>query len=706
MTTPSLHYISDSLLSGRILEAISSIRANIDGMNYLYTQQLDELESLYKQAIGYRVQGIVDPEYPRIYQRIVSSLFKLAQTIEQEQLLPQSYHLYHSNYRQYWLAHTAPSVEQLLLDSRGVIDRVAYDKQMLSLFGKIWSARTLTEQEQVALATTSTDTYRSCVIASALTLSLLEFWSEDKFLLLLRLLEHKSLQVQIRVVVGLVICIANHHASIKLSSSSLSLAWEGALQAYPQLTNYIREAMLGLYRVQEAEELGRKVQRDLSSSWEKLSPEVKQRMSKLGTKEIDKQLDEDETPEWLEELRQSSMAKRIQQVGQLQASGMDIMFGSFVHLKQHSFFREVMNWFIPLDFQHSVLGSLTTIRQLDIESLSSIGISLCDSDAYSLLLSLSSLPYEMQTSIIDSIGQLPESAEKKHSSTDKMRQELKSYIEGVYRFYKLFERRSEFEDIFAEVLDFTTLPLLSPLLKNSQMLHSLGNIQLQQEHYHNATITYQLLRTIEPLDSLSCEKLGWSYIQLGQWEKALEAYKMADLIVGDNPFIYKQMAECAKQLHRYREAIEYYDQCAKHSTEEAISGDIFLKQASCYIALGDFSSALSLGYRYQLTRQPGLASMRIVAYCLFVQGIYDEAQDYYRKIILTNEHNGTDLLQYAHTELLQGRYTESLELYRRANSMLGKDKLLELWLEDKELLLRLGLEQDYFVAMSEYIQIP
>lgn len=694
------------LLSGQVLEAISSIRARINGSGYLYTQELDELEGLYRQAISYRVQGVIDPEYPRIYQRIVSRVLHLARTLELDEELSHSYHLYHSHYRQYWLSSNAPDLSTMLEQLQHNECRAAYDKQMLQLFAKVWSARELTEIEARDLLSYCGDSYLCCVITSALTLSLQEYWSEQKFLTLLRLLDHPSLQVRVRVVVGLVLCIQANASAISLSSDTLSLVWEGTLQEYPLLEEYLREAALGIYRVQGAEELGHKVQRDLTRSWEGLSPEVRQRMTRLGNKtRLDQRDSQDERPEWLEELRQSDMAEQILQFGRLQDGGMDIMFGSFAGLKQHSFFKEVMHWFIPLELRHSALSRLSGIERLRPESLASIGVSLCDNDSYSLLLTLSSMPDEMRATVLESLSQIPSSDPSVGDSPLIFSQEMKSYVEGLYRFYKLFERKVEFKNIFSYTLPLEGLPLLSTAFAEPAFLHRIGDVLIQQKRYTDAVATYKLLGSLAPLDSLTYEKLGWSHIQLGQWQEALEAYQRADLIIGDNPRLYRQMAECAYQLHLYAEAIQYYEECNRLSDEETASGALLLSQANCYIALGEFASALSLGYRYELTRQPSLPSMRIIAYCLFVQGLYAEAQEYYHRISNAQGYTGTDLFQYAHTLLMLGHYNNALELYRKSHSMLGGDRMLELWHEDKTLLFGLGLDADYFQAMSEYLQM-
>ena len=54
------------------------------------------------------------------------------------------------------------------------------------------------------------------------------------------------------------------------------------------------------------------------------------------------------------------------------------------------------------------------------------------------------------------------------------------------------------------------------------------------------------------------QKIGYSYQQTSQFEKALDAYTKADLIQPDDLWTVKKMALCYRLSGNFAKALEYY----------------------------------------------------------------------------------------------------------------------------------------------------
>ena len=103
------------------------------------------------------------------------------------------------------------------------------------------------------------------------------------------------------------------------------------------------------------------------------------------------------------------------------------------------------------------------------------------------------------------------------------------YIQDLYRFYKLHPRRQDFEDIYQWRFDFHNKNSFADILKEDEkLLRNIGEYYFNKNYFEEAAEIFEMLLTEEKNGELY-QKLGFCFQKSGQYEKALEAYKKAEL---------------------------------------------------------------------------------------------------------------------------------------------------------------------------------
>jgi hypothetical protein len=153
---------------------------------------------------------------------------------------------------------------------------------------------------------------------------------------------------------------------------------------------------------------------------------------------------------------QTGIADNIIEMNELQMQGADVFMSTFAHLKGFPFFSEISNWFMPFMTNHTaVIESLGSERwSKDFANILHASAFLCNSDKYSLCLSLSQAPASQRQMIAAQFSgenlQMQEEAKAELYRKSRERSNISNrYIQDLYRFIKLNRYRSEFFDIFA-----------------------------------------------------------------------------------------------------------------------------------------------------------------------------------------------------------------------------------------------------------------
>ena len=139
-------------------------------------------------------------------------------------------------------------------------------------------------------------------------------------------------------------------------------------------------------------------------------------------------------------------------------------------------------------FQSLLYGEETIIKSMEI--ITDVGF-MCNSDLYSLFFSIKMIPEEGRKMMISQLeSQLAELKQQKitelQTRNDKIELIVGQYVQDLYRFYKLFYRKDEFDDIFTQKLDFLNLHILQRFFSDKNDLIDIADYYLKKNYFDDA----------------------------------------------------------------------------------------------------------------------------------------------------------------------------------------------------------------------------
>ncbi|WP_329903432.1 tetratricopeptide repeat protein [Porphyromonas pogonae] len=697
--------IASLLLDDRLEQAIGQIRANIGPYGTKYTSVLDEKEEIYKNLLLYFTKAVEDPERAKVLDYLKEEIFYIAQQVIKEREMSSTGSLYYSQLR-FRIGVTDNSINKTLQLISSSSTRQDYDRSVNELFYNIWISEQITDIESDLLM--DSDEYIKLVAISAITLGLQFHWDISKVLFLLKALSKPMTEsVKARLWVGISIIFSQYPDLIKLHAHKLEPYWDAVWDSGNTRPDDVRIVVKKLFGARQTEKISEKMQNELIEGLKNITPDIN-KMRGAG-EIIDLSMEPGSDPQWIKAIEDAGLDSAIREFSELQQQGADVMYTSFMNLKGSSFFRELPNWFLPFDRNHSrVLATLQTDHAN--ENIDLMTGQLCDSDCYSFILTLEMMPYSMRSQAIESlnanIGAMKDQLKQMSEAGvpgGNYKHAVKNYIESLYRFYKLFDRKNEFDDIFEQSLT-PDLPLMRDILGSGDFKEQIADMLMSQNRFAEAALLLEELTGLEHDNSQYFQKLGWAYQKVCRWQDALAAYDRADIITGNNYWITRQRAECCHHLGRIEEAIELYEQCKLLNPKNK---NLLLRIASCRMALNQWDKALNSYYEYELTVEESLRTQRPIAWCLVMSGQYERAMEYYLKIIKNeeNKNRAPDYLNAGHTALLLNRIDQAYNFYKLsvAEYQGGLDEFLENFDEDKDSLVKRGILSSVINLMRDAV---
>ena len=153
------------------------------------------------------------------------------------------------------------------------------------------------------------------------------------------------------------------------------------------------------------------------------------------------------------------LEKGYQKMMEMQRRGSDIYFGGFAQMKRYSFFYSLVNWFMPYYTEHPELKS--TVHKLPNARLLDIFVKdnpFCDSDKYSFTLALSSVIDKLPKNVLEMLerGELQQGMSMMNVRQDEPRYIRQTYLQDLYRFFRLFMQKDELPRVFSGILSQET----------------------------------------------------------------------------------------------------------------------------------------------------------------------------------------------------------------------------------------------------------
>lgn len=717
-------HIVTLLKQQRLKEAQSQLEAFLwNSGDWTLRNRLEQAQTSYQYMLQYMRQGIDDPERQKLYRQILTETWEVADQARLSLLDGVSTHYYHSlrNNRErlpkeYNIAALQKVLEsfpddlavcQLMPDNQGmdaVLQRHEQTAQVLFLStwsNSDWSA----EDEQQAkglLESEMLPVNDLCLFTSAVMLSLMECFDTRKFSWLLDAVTHANTQVNQRALVGIAFALLFHPTRLSLYpelTARLSLLNEDG-----SFGKQLNRIYIELLRSQETEKIDKKMR-------EEIIPEM-MKNPKLNLEGLDEDA-EDHNPEWEEWIDRSGITDKLRELGELQMSGADVYMSTFSQLKQFPFFRKISHWFYPFDPQYQDIAKLSLGN--DEQKISLLNILMnsdvfCNSDKYSFCFTMLQMPESQRNLMQQQLNGQHEASEElkerlKEMSQSKARAEFVSrqYIHDLYRFFKLWSRRHEIHDIFEDTLDLWNKEALSQALLHKEYINKLADYLFTHDDLAEAGILYD--KSIELYNRKNAElwqKAGFIYQKIGSYKKAIDYYLQSDLLIPDNTWNNRHLAQCYRKEGNYPKALEYYNKVEQAQPD---SLNLALQIGQCLMALERYDEALAYFFKVEYLDKKPQNARRAIGWCSFITGNHQQAKKYYDLLISEPKPIMEDWMNAGHVYYILNETEKSIEYYRKAQELCGShDEFVRLYQIDKKDLIKQGAnEVDLFILPDELI---
>jgi tetratricopeptide (TPR) repeat protein len=710
MTQQEIHQVYHRIIcdldNKKLKNAFDSLQSFISGgREYVFQEKLNEVQDTYKKLLHYRMDGVKDPMQDDIYRNILIAAYELADQLKHS-LLSASSGFFYKQRRNMQLREENRTLEELceqLSACRRTDSLEKYEDILSSLFHKIWIADMFTPGNSAAVrkiwSVHKQPFTTGCQVVSALILALQASFDKEKLLLLFDAI-HLSAdeEIRIRALIGILITLYMY-GKRSLLYPQITERLE-ILAEEPGFSQKLRIITLRFILTRDTEKITRKLRDEIFPDMVKL---------KHDQNELNTELPEEKNPEWKELFTDSSLEKKMKEFHELQQEGVDVMHFTFIRLKNFPFFREISNWFLPYTTGHSLFDGQPQSGNhgKNISEIINNFFFMCNSDKYSLYFHMMQLPEEARRVMMEQFNQQTDEI-KEHYKGEWMDKQKKfeiisgHYIQDLYRFFQLFPAHRDFDDIFVLPFDFYNLSILQPYMSDEETLMSIADFYLRKDYPDDAYMIYDTLAKTQKENDMLFQKSGYCLQMSGDIKGALNAYLHANLLNPRNKWLIRRIAKCYRIRKQYAEALVYY----RHY-EELFAEDLSMDIGHCLLALKDYNEALKYYFKADYLDAESHKAWRPIAWCSFQTGRYEQARNYYEKIITEMHPTMHDFLNAGHTEWALRNNKEALGFYlqsiRNNEEEGGFHKFKERFDQDRRHLLPAGIPEEEIPLMLDHL---
>ena len=722
-----------SLIHARkIKDALDSLKELISEAGYsdFFVQQ-EHLESTYEQMLRYTLEGVHDPEREKIYMKLRKSIIQLADKVRSFLM------------RKYsgWLTLTLQEEleKRQKLTGKGVIEslddlafRVELDEiinedktspsttdlkrreLIMEIFKHLWLTDEYGEAENSLASTILTckdfTWYEQAQQVSAILLSGLRRFDEQKIHRMIDFTEVEDHQVSGRALVGLVILLYTYDKRLYLYPSVLSRL--ELLKDAIDLDKILEQIVLQFIRTEETMELGKKLHEDIIPEMAKLKPKLEDKLKMEDLKEED--LTGDRNPDWESVFKESDeLYKKVDEFMKLQMEGADVYMTTFARLKNFPFFNELTNWLVPFYKENP---DLTEIYNQNSESFNpELFISglkkmpfLCNSDKYSFIFNLKFLPDEQKKMLSTAFSMEMEGLSDMISDEELMNESFArrtvfvQYIQDLYRFFKLSPFKNEFEDLFQGKLAIYNSGFFNKLIGDHKIFRNIAEYFFEKGHYDDALEIFGMQLKKEPENTELLEKTGFCYQQMEQYRKALEFYQKLDIHGKTGVWVLKNRGYCYRRLEDYANALKMYEKLSEDNPDDIKNESL---TGYCHLKLEQYEEALKRYFKIEYMQPDNKNVIRPIAWCYFALREFDKSEKYYNKVF-EQEPDYYDYINYGHLKWAVGDRKLAIENYilsinHKNFTFPDFQKTME---ADSSLLIDMGIEREEIYLMMDYLR--
>lgn len=720
------------LISEKRLKESFDLMAVLAGncRNVDYTNRLNNFRETYRNILKYSFELGDDPQKDKVYNRLVKDILELNDEIKEEIILRYGLLYYYKSYNkekinQYGLSEGVALLDKLELQNEvhgskvteGQTAENTFNEKLeplYTLFNAIWLSDKLRENDISILKRVCDDEslpwfYKSPLV-SALTLSLFRHFDAAKVYLLLDFYESRTHQVWQRALMGLLLGLYVYRRRVYLYpeiENRLKL-----IKDHKDVGKMMEAIVIQFLRAKETEKVSEKIKEEiLPEIWKIRSTlEDKLKMDELLTENML----EDKNPEWETFFEDSpGLFNKLEEFTNMHLEGTDVFITAFSMLKRFPFFEQVNNWFLPFYKENELIASAFSgvgenfsVKDF-LEGMERTRL-LCNSDKYSFCLNIKYMPSNQKSMMmqmfsmeISAMNEMEGDDEIIHSDI-KNRAVVIQYTQDLYRFFNLHPIHSELMDIFKLGLDFHNASFFRLMIDDENIIRNIAEFYFENGKYTEAIDIFL------SLDGENCgfelyEKAGYCFQQLGNFNRAIEYYKKAELMSSKRTWLLNKLAFCHRKIGEFKEAIRYYKESEKLDPE-----NLFIQTSigQAYMDTGDYEEALKYFFKVEYLAPDNIRVYRPIAWCSFVLGKPDTAQKYFEKLI-ARDGNEYDYMNLGHVYWSKGDKQTAIEFYRQSlkKSNMNYEWFSKYMFEDERHLLKYKIPKFDIPLMMDYLRM-
>ena len=708
-TAKQLERVSWQLETANVGLAIAEMETYLAAYPQQQTsERLNGIRAEYDLMVDYWRRGIDDPQLEQLYQHLLQRMYILYGNIAIHQRLrscPTLAGIYNRVRvdNQDWSLSSIRKEMEDFVSSVAMLElepeHVRQDKsiqlykehqtQMNNLFGYILTSRMWTDgvghdMEEILISPTI-DANDQQLLVSAVTLSLLNQYDIAKFRMLVNVYRRSQEEaVRQRALVGWVLALRIDMRRIYPEQEAMVLSLLSSKQVCEELT----ELQMQFVYCHNAE-------KDTHTIQQEIMPDIIKNNNLHINRFVIEEREDDPLEDILHpeasEQRMEKLEATFGRMMDMQRQGSDIYFGGFSQMKRFPFFYDVSNWLVPFYIQHPDIQQFAS-RMRDnkfVEKMMRTG-PFCNSDKYSFIIAFLQVMERMPESMRKmlergeaTMGELPE--EELHTSAFIRR----AYLMDLYRFFRLYPHRSEFENpfdrdyrelgrcFFFHLWLFTDSPL-EPY--KDQIVRLLKRHKLEDS-------VYRLL-----------DSYGESHhtAQYYIWRKY---YADALRLEPDNEVALHGRARQLYDLEYYDEALEIFEELVALRPEKK---GYLLSKAICLVGTHNYDEALRLLYQLNYEQPEDEQISRALAWTLLCSQQVAQAEKLYQRLMAAEKVDPEDWLNDGYCCWFAGRIDEAAHYFRQYVATLS-DEDREYFEFDKELLAIYGIGQTQVKLMLALI---
>ena len=562
-------------------------------------------------------------------------------------------------------AHTRKDKEKIIYQDHHCLMRDWFDYLWLS---PLWSAEQTEDMERLLLAPTI-DSRDQQLLISGMTLSVVNHFDVSKLKVLINVYKETGDEgVRQRALVGWVLALGGKILPV----------------LYPEVLSEI-EAMLEdeavcqeLVELQQQIYLCQNAEKDHQTIQEEIMPELLNnshfRVTRNGIEEMEEDSMEDILHPGAEEQRMEKLEENYRRMIDMQKQGSDIYFGGFSQMKRFPFFRDAINWFVPFYMEHPGIAEVTDkfASNRFLKVMMNAG-PFCNSDKYSFLLAFSQVVERMPKDVLKMFENgeaVMEDAMGKDTQTPAYIR--RSYLQDLYRFYRLFNYRSQFCDpfmmqyslFFSNVIFSHTR--LAPYF--GEVVSSLMKLKRIDEAKAVLNNTDESQRDLKFY--LITGYIAQNYRGLFDSVKASVFFQKALALDPKNERALYGIAKQHFMENDYQTALDYYEQLLALQPDKR---SYLLNHAVCLTKLLRYQDALKELYQLNYENPDDRKVNKVLAWTLTCDGKYEQAIKIYQQL-LDDPMQTEDLLNYGYCLWFSGNMSDAADCFSRYLKETGEKK--------------------------------